>query len=242
MNKKIIEHLFGFWNEIGHYGGFLKIGKGFSSTDPSDNAWPSKIFNVNLDVIKVEELQQNIRSKKVPNSLAINETGSLGKMLTSNGFGLTSTLKAMALTSHGVLYDNIKESDFKIVRSDCDAALFAKVASESFGYPVKASTVIPLYKVPTFKLFIGKYKDSFPSCGMVYLDRNGVSGIHMIGTKSDYRGLGLGKKMTRLLVNEAIKNQSKKIYLVASQAGERIYTKMGFETYGVLESYSLPMD
>jgi ribosomal protein S18 acetylase RimI-like enzyme len=77
---------------------------------------------------------------------------------------------------------------------------------------------------------------------MVYLDEYGVSGIHMIGTKSDFRGLGLGKKMTHFLVNEAIKNQSKKVYLVASEAGERIYTKMGFETYGVLESYALQLE
>jgi ribosomal protein S18 acetylase RimI-like enzyme len=77
---------------------------------------------------------------------------------------------------------------------------------------------------------------------MVYLDKNGVSGIHMIGTKAVFSGLGFGKKMTQLLVNQAIKNQSKKVYLVASEAGERIYSKMGFETYGVLESYALQLE
>jgi len=43
------------------------------------------------------------------------------------------------------------------------------------------------------------------------------------------------------LIHQAIKNQSRKVYLVASQAGERIYTKMGFTTHGVLESYSLSL-
>ncbi|MBQ4915846.1 GNAT family N-acetyltransferase [Maribacter sp. MMG018] len=242
MNKKIIEHLFEFWNEIGLNGGFLITGTGFNSTVPSENAWPSKIFNVNPEVITIKDLQQNIRSKKLPNSLAIYEKESFEKRLTSYGFNLTSTLKAMALTTNKNFYDNVRESDFIMVSSESEAEHFAQVASMSFEYPVKASTIIPLYKTPSLKLFIGKYQDSFVSCGMVYLDKNGVSGIHMIGTKADYRGLGLGKKMTQLLVHEALKNQSKKIYLVASKAGERIYTKMGFKTYGVLKSYALPMD
>ncbi|MBM1107794.1 GNAT family N-acetyltransferase [Aurantibacter crassamenti] len=242
MNKKIIEHLFAFWKQIGHNGGFIKKEKGFNSTHPSENSWPSKIFNINVDALDLKDLQQKIRSKKLPNSVEVYEQASVEKILTSNGYSLTSTLKAMALTTNGSLYGNITDSDFLQVHSEYEARLFAEVASESFGYPVKTSTVIPLYKDPAFKLFLGTYQNSFPSCGMVYLDKNGVSGIHMIGTIADYRGLGLGKKMTQLLVNEAIKNQSKKVFLVASQAGERIYTKMGFETYGVLESYSLPMN
>lgn len=242
MNKKIIEHLFEFWKQIGQNGGFLKKEKGFDSTNPSENSWPSKIFNVNVKKLDLKVLQQKIQSRKLPNSVAFYEQEFLEKILTSNGFGLTSSLKAMALTTNGISYENIKESDFLEVCSEYYAGLFAKVASESFGYPVKTSTIISLYNDPAFKLFLGKHQNSFPSCGMVYLDKNGISGIHMIGTKAGYRGLGLGRKMTQLLINEAIKNQSKKVYLVASQAGERIYTKMGFETYGVLESYSLRMD
>lgn len=242
MNKEIIEHLFEFWKHIGHNGGFLKKEKGFNSTNPPENSWPSKIFNINAEELDVKDLHLKIQLKKLPNSIGMYEQASLEKILTSNGYGLTSTLKAMALTTNGILCDKITESDFLKVGSKYEAGLFARVASESFGYPVKTSTIIPLYKDPAFKLFLGKRNGSFPSCGMVYSDKNGVSGIHMIGTKADYRGLGLGKKMTELLVNEAVKNQSKKVFLVASQAGERIYSKMGFETFGVLENYALQMD
>ncbi|SDM32556.1 GNAT family N-acetyltransferase [Kriegella aquimaris] len=242
MNKEIIEHLFEFWKQIGDKGGFLKKEKGFNSTNPPENSWPSKVFNVDIENLDLKELEQKIHSKKLPNSVAVYEQESTGKILTSNGYSLTSTLKAMALITNGIIYNNINESDFLEVCSKYDAGLFAQVASDSFGYPVKTSTIIPLYNDSAFKLFLGKHQGSFPSCGIIYLDKKGNSGIHMIGTKAEYRGMGLGKKMTQLLVNEALKNQSKKVYLVASQAGERIYSKMGFETYGVLESYSLPMN
>lgn len=241
MNKKIIEHLFAFWKQIGHNGGFFNKGKGFESTCPSEKSWPSKIFNLNLEDLNLKDLGQKIYSKELPNSVVVYEQESFRKTMSSNGYNLTSTLKAMALTTNNILYGSIKESDFLQVSSDYDAGLFAQVATESFGYSVETSTILPLYKDPAFKLFLGKYRGSFSSCGMVYLDKYGVSGIHMIGTKSDFRGLGLGKKMTHFLVNEAIKNKSKKVYLVASEAGERIYSKMGFETYGVLESYALEL-
>ncbi|MHA7832678.1 MAG: GNAT family N-acetyltransferase [Flagellimonas sp.] len=242
MNKKIIEHLFEFWEQIGVHGGFLKSENGFSVTNPSHNSWPSKIFNLNINELEFTGLQKRIRSQVLPNSLAIHEDNVIKNELERNGFCPTSQVKAMALDTSKVHFDPIDASEFIRVSSQPEAELFAHVATESFGYTVSPSTISALINRPSFTLFLGKHENAFPSCGMVYLDKNGISGIHMIGTKAGYRGLGLGKKMTQFLIHQAIKNQSRKVYLVASQAGERIYTKMGFTTHGVLESYSLPLD
>ena len=80
---------------------------------------------------------------------------------------------------------------------------------------------------------------SLVSCGIVFLDNNNVSGIHMIGTIQDYRGLGLGKAMTTKLMFETYKNKSSEAVLVSSKAGERIYSKMGFIADGTLRSNSV---
>ena len=74
---------------------------------------------------------------------------------------------------------------------------------------------------------------------MLYLDKNGVSGIHMIGTLPEYRSHGLGKMMTKKLLNEAYVNRSEKVVLVASKAGERIYSKIGFIADETLKSYTV---
>ncbi|WP_437395868.1 GNAT family N-acetyltransferase [Flagellimonas lutimaris] len=241
MNKKIVEHLFEFWEQIGRHGGFLKAENGFSLTNPQHNSWPNKIFNLNISELELSELQKRIRSQELPNSIAIFEDNVIKNELERNGFCPTSQVKAMALDTSEVHFDPIDASEFIRVSSRLEAELFAQAATESFGYTVSASTISALINKPSFTLVLGKHENAFPSCGMVYLDKNGVSGIHMIGTKAGYRGLGLGKKMTRFLIHQAIKNQSSKVYLVASQAGERIYTKMGFTTHGVLESYSLSL-
>jgi len=242
MNKQIINHLFEFWEQIGKHGNFLTKENGFSFTNPSDNSWPSKIFHFNISELELSELQKKIRLQELPNSLAIHEDNVIKNELVRNGFCPTSQVKAMALDTSEFNFVPIDASEFIRVRSRLEAELFAQVATESFGYPVGPSTIRALINKPSFALFLGKHENAFPSCGMVYLDQNGVSGIHMIGTKAGYRGLGLGKKMTQFLIHQAIKNQSRKVYLVASQAGERIYTKMGFTTHGVLESYSLPLN
>jgi ribosomal protein S18 acetylase RimI-like enzyme len=89
------------------------------------------------------------------------------------------------------------------------------------------------------RLYLGKHIGSLASCGIVFLDKNNVSGIHMIGTIPECRGLGLGKAMTNKLIFEAYENKSSEVVLVASKAGERIYEKLGFIAYGTLKSYSV---
>ena len=242
MNKQIIEHLFEFWEQIGKHGNFLTKENGFSFTKPTNGSWPNKVFDLTMEKLDIHALCEKIISEKLPNSIAVPENEAIKDLLWSKGLRATSKIKAMALDTSEFNFVPIDASEFIRVRSRLEAELFAQAATESFGYPVCPSTISALINKPSFTLFLGKHENAFPSCGMVYLDKNGVSGIHMIGTKAGYRGLGIGKKMTQFLIHQAIKNQSRKVYLVASQAGERIYTKMGFTTHGVLESYSLPLN
>ena len=241
MNKQIIEHLFAFWEQIGTYGGFFGIEQGYTFTNPSQDSWPSKVFNLDVDTLDIQGLQQKIQSQTIPNSIGIYQSNTLKNNLESQGFRLTSKIKAMALDTTNIDFDQVAVSDFVPVESPNEARLFAQVASESFGYPVAPSTIEVLTDKPELQLFLGKLGNSFASCGMVYIDKNWVSGIHMIGTKAAYRGMGLGKKMTQFLIHQSQKAKSKMVFLVASQEGERIYHKLGFTTYGHLESFSFPL-
>ena len=242
MNKAIINHLFEFWTQIGKHGEFLTLENGLSYTNPLNNSWPSKVFDLDHEKLDIDDLRREIGVGAIPNSLATHEDNALKTLLDSHQFRLSSKIKAMALDTSGILFKDINETEFITVSSTDEAQTFADVASESFGYPVEASTIITLIDKPSFKIILGKHDEGIPTCGMVYIDKNGVAGIHMIGTKGSYRGLGLGKKMTQFLINQSIKARSRKVFLVASEAGERIYTKMGFTSHGVLESYSLPLD
>ncbi|WP_067030758.1 GNAT family N-acetyltransferase [Allomuricauda sp. CP2A] len=239
MNQNIVEHLFAFWAEIGDRGGFLNAEKEYSYTTPNQESWPSKVFGLKGTGFNIDLLKDQIEMGVVPNSVSIYEDKEIAKHLLDQGFTLASTIKAMAMdiSNHtGIEIDPMK---IEQVDSDEKSRIFANVASESFGYPVLKTTISPLFKSQSFKLFLGKHGDAYGSCGMVYLDKNQIAGIHMIGTLSQFRGRGLGKLMTQHLIHEAQKNGSQQIYLVASEAGERIYQKMGFKNHGTLQSYSL---
>lgn len=239
MNKQIIAHLFELWEQIGKHTGSFNKEKGFAFTKPEPHSWPSKVYNIEVDNLNIVELKKRIRTGEIPNSIGIPECENTKKLLESNNFCSTSKVKAMAMSTEQLYYDDIIESEFILVDSKNKARMFAKIASASFGYLVDTAVVQSLINKENMQLFLGRYNDDFSSCGMIYLDKNGISGIHMIGTKPEYQGLGMGKKMTRFLINQTIKPKSNRVFLVASEAGERIYHKLGFATYGILESFSL---
>jgi len=238
MNQKIIGHLFDFWEEIGSACGFFQKEAGYRLTQPNGKSWPSKIFRLQPEELNIQKLKEAIGSDLLPNSISI-ASEQEKETLIDNGFDLSSSVAAMALDTSDGIWPRIDESLFEKVTTENEADIFAQIASEAFGYPVLTSTVWNLIKIPSFQLFLGTHEGSYTSCGLTYLDKNGVSGLHMIGTLSDFRGLGLGKTMTSLLIEKAIQNKSNQVYLVASKAGERIYSKMGFKTYGTLESFTL---
>ena len=115
--------------------------------------------------------------------------------------------------------------------------IFAIIASEAFGYNIYPSSLFGLLGANRVQLFIGRHKDDYVSCSILFLDSNKDSGLHMIGLKKDYRGLGLGKAMTSHLLHHAIKNKSEQVHLVASKLGSPIYHKLGFQNRGYLKSY-----
>jgi ribosomal protein S18 acetylase RimI-like enzyme len=102
---------------------------------------------------------------------------------------------------------------------------------------IRPKTIISLLNSDSkIRLYLGSYRGSVVNCGIIFLDENNVSGIHMIGTIAEYRGLGLGKIVTSKLIFEAYKNKSNTVVLVAFESGERIYSKMGFKVDGTLVS------
>ncbi|RDY61380.1 GNAT family N-acetyltransferase [Flagellimonas nanhaiensis] len=238
MNQQIVDNLFGFWEEIADSGGFLGRESDFKFSKPSGDSWPSKVFEVSSET-DLTKLKEGIKNGTFPNSIGVHGGGIPEQGLKDSGFTKTSSINAMAFED--VDGWNGNSEDFGIVPVDSveKSKVFARVASRSFGCEVMEATVSSLYGHPSFSLFLGKHGDDYASCGIHFLDRNGISGLHMIGTLSEYRGFGLGKKMTLFLMRQAKINNSPRIYLVASKAGERIYTKLGFKVFGTLESYSL---
>ena len=237
-NQNITDHLAEFWNEIGKSAGILQQHEGFMAIRPDGNSWPSKVFAVQPSSLTLELLKSGISNNQLPNAILV-ESEPTKELLTSTGFQVISSLKAMALNAYDGNLQKLDNTQFETVTTKQQAREFARIAAESFDYPVLATTVEALLEQPRFHMFLGKHEDNFGSCGMLYLDKKDVCGFHMIGALPNFRGKGLGKSMTQLLLNKTVAMGYRKIYLVASKSGAPIYSKLGFESFGNVETYAL---
>jgi len=236
MMPKAIRHQFEFWSHIGQVGGYFHRYNGFSSLSPKDATWPSKIFD--LKELHIEGLKKKMETYKLTKSVAVEENETLETLLQAEGFTQTSSVAAMSMNAK-VTTEYATHPEIEKITDEFGAAMFAKIASEAFGYTIYTNIIIPLLSSTKVQLFLGKHRSQYVSCGIVFKDSNGDSGLHMIGAKKEYRGLGLGKKMTEYLLSIALANDSEYIHLVASKLGAPIYHKLGFQNRGYLKSYTI---
>ncbi|MBW2936758.1 GNAT family N-acetyltransferase [Aureisphaera sp. CAU 1614] len=239
MNAKIINNLFEFWEQIGTSAHCFKKEIGFKLTMPENNSWPSKIFSLNPLTIDLKDLRNRIQNSELPNAIGVVEEENTNQILVKHHFKKTSIVKAMSLNISQLEKPTINFDNIKQIETDEEACHFAEIATKSFGYVVSPKIIKAIIKESNIKMFLGKLENEYASCGMIYLDKNGESGIHMIGTLDNFRGFGLGKTMTQKLISEAFKNNSDYVFLVASKLGEPIYTKLGFQTFGALATYTV---
>ncbi|MEB3344749.1 GNAT family N-acetyltransferase [Aquimarina gracilis] len=239
MKQKIIDNLFGLWKHIGEKGKILHVTDDYLFVRSKNNSWPSIVFELKNEEDMFKNLHHEIENQTLPNSISIFEDKALETALLENKFMLKSTVKGMYLNLIEKPKSNHDFDSIYKVDNEQRATEFARIASKSFGYEILDSTITPLINSSSLKLFIGKHNDHYVSCGMLLLDSDNISGIHMIGTTPEYRGLGLGKTMTHKLLLEAFENKSDMVVLVASEAGERIYSKLGFISDGSLKSFRI---
>ncbi len=76
------------------------------------------------------------------------------------------------------------------------------------------------------------------SAVQVYYDGD-VSGIYWVATSSEYRGKGLGKYITSIGTNAGFDMGSDIVILQASQLGEYVYTKLGYDLKGYYRTYRI---
>lgn len=239
MNANIINNLFEFWEQIGISAHCFAEELNFKFTMLEDNSWPSKIFSVNPQAINLKDLQNRIHTNELPNAIGVIEEKNTDQLFVKHCFKKTSSVKAMALNISQLEEPTNNFDNIKYIETEEEAYHFAEIATKSFGYEVSPNIIKSILKNSKIKMFLGKHNNEYASCGMVFLDKHGQSGIHMIGTLDLFRGHGLGKAMTQKLISEAFLNNSDYIFLVASKLGEPIYTKLGFKSYGTLTTYSI---
>jgi len=237
MNKLIVDNLYEFWTYIGELNNSIIVNNKFSYVKIKQSAWPNRIYNFTTAAINFNEIILGIKDKTLPNAIVVDNP----KMIPKNPeLVLFLEQQNMALNLNKYNKSPVNDILIKIVKTTEDANNFAETASASFNYRVNKELIYSLTHNPNkVKLFNAVIGNQFSGCGIIFFDSNNNAGLHMIGTKPEGRGKGIGKAITAKMLNEAKTSGSSYCVLHASAMGQLIYEKLGFESYGKLKSYKL---
>jgi GNAT superfamily N-acetyltransferase len=122
--------------------------------------------------------------------------------------------------------------EIREVTTDADLARFQETAFEGFGFPTQAGHLFiteQFLKKPGVKLYLGLMGGE-PVCTSSMVPTPGIAGIYWVSTVESHRRRGLGEAITWAVVRAGIENGCPTASLQASEAGEPVYARMGFET------------
>lgn len=237
MNKEIINNLYEFWTYIGRKTGRFVENDHYKSVSVVDSDWPNRVFSISPGEDILSDIINLIQRKLLPNNIAMPKPNNLENHAHAKLF-LRQRNMALNLKKTEINFEN--DNNVKQVTSKEDALKFAKTASESFGYKVDGNIIYLLSEDSSkVRLFNYLQNKEYLGCGIVFFDSKNYAGLHMIGTLSSRRGNGIGTKMTEKLLYQAKANKSKNCVLHASVMGEKIYKKLGFCSFGELETYRI---
>ena len=237
MNDQIINNLYEFWKHIGRLTNRLTETQNYAIVSMDNSDWPNRIFDVKKDNEIIGKVHKLRPEEKLSELITITKPNNLSS---NSDFEFVFGQKNMALNLNSFL-DNISANpNIKRIDTEKDSIDFANTASESFGYRVDNNVVYKIVKnSKRVRLFIYQEDRECLGCGIVFFDSNNNAGLHMIGTILTGRGKGIGKCMTERLLIEAKENNMNNCVLHASLMGESIYKKLGFESFGEIETYKI---
>lgn len=83
------------------------------------------------------------------------------------------------------------------------------------------------------------YKDDKPVSAVLTMLSDEVGGVYWVGTVKEARGKGLGSYVAQIATNAGFDSGKNLVILQASEAGERVYTKLGYQTITRYRTYTI---
>jgi GNAT superfamily N-acetyltransferase len=179
----------------------------------------------------LERVQAHYARSAVPFRLHLNsEEVALVPELLARGFTEVPGVPCMVLEGARCEAPAVKGLHIERVADAASLARFARLAFESFGYPVELAPIAlteELVRLPHAALFVGLL-DGEPACCSMLLRTGDMAGVYWVGALAVHRQRGLGAAITAHAVEAGRAQGCKTACLQASAMGAPVYRRLGF--------------
>ena len=214
-------------------------------TRPS--VWPNHIFNARFRKTNAEDRIQQIKNKiegnEAPPLWVIGPKSrpvELGRFLEKNGFRKLVRWPGMAVDLSGVNENHTKPTDLSVqpIQDIDHLNQWGEVVSKSMfgGKEFDIHLLRNLCFEPYAKIYLGLFHGKGVATSMLFLS-SGVAGIYLVSVLPEYRNRGIGKTITLAPLSDALRMGYFIGVLQASDMGQKIYRKIGFQEYGGFDLY-----
>lgn len=204
-------------------------------------AWSNFIFYANFDYDEIDKQIAQICTKmkngEIPNEWIIGPKSfpsDLGDYLEKYDIKEQFSMAGMAIDitqmdNTVTIPDNLR---IELVDTKSQLELWTDIVSRGLwnGETFESCLFEDLINDPNYKFYLAFLGEEAVASSMLMLS-HGVAGIDMVSTIRQYRGMGIGSAMTVTPLLYARDKGYKVGVLQASEAGEPVYRKIGFEEY-----------
>lgn len=230
----------------------LSLGGGMSHCGMSiyqfNNAFPGVDSKEMGEFVEGANLFFGEKSLDYQLMLTDSQNGESARMLGERGLTCDARVPAMLLSIENLVVPKPSDYPLEIVEVTTPDQLqdYLKVCAASYSFPDFIGDRIfnnHYLEDPAAILYLGYDEGEAAAASMRVEDPNekgqtdALAGIYWVGTKPEFRKRGHGERLTHFACEQAREDGFSIVSLQASEMGEPIYKRMGFETTGYYHRY-----
>lgn len=236
--KANTNNLTDLWKIGGQLAGQYIENPGYRLSIAGSGKWPNKLwFTKPMDMQTIMDIQLHWNMDKLSLPVWGDEIENRELILKACGFEEKLTQIAMSMNLANVP-DNVEHLSIQKVTSKPLAKTWSQLFQDAFGYEISTDTV---YKTKnSIEYFIGKHNGNPVGTAVLFIDQQGVAGIHSMGIIPSQRRKGYAEKLLIHMMNIARIKGAAYATLQASDMGKGLYFKIGFQQDFIIKTFIKP--
>ena len=240
LNKANINNLIALWKTGGRLAGKYIEESGYHLSIAASGEWPNKLWftkPIDTQTLMDIQLKWNLTKLSLPiwgGDLEIRES-----MLKSSGFQEKLTQIAMSVNLEDAP-GNVDRVIVQKVTSKPMAEIWSQLFKDAFGYEISADIVNRT--MVSIDYFIGKHNGAPVGIAVLFMDQQGLAGIHSMGVIPSQRRKGYAEELLIHMMNIGRMKGANYATLQASDMGKRLYLKTGFQQDFIIKTFIKPQN